>query len=404
MPPRAPATALMRVALVKHSAVGRHGGTRLLFRLAHELRALGIDAPIVLHDFDGAAAFPEMTAGLDIRYRRRVRFRGPQSLARMLLEQESDSRRLADLVPRDADVLHVHEWRGLRAAALAKRARRLVWSCNDPSPWDFRAARGAGIGRLAGRGLAVIDRAYGVHAVDRMLVLSEQARSVMSASTGIDPAVTRCGVDVVPLPSREEARRALGLGAGLIVLGVGVLIPRRRFEDLIAALPRVPELDAVIVGSDEMDPAYARSLRDIAAGQGVDGRVRFVTRPPDDDRLRSYYAAADVFVFPNEGQTWGLAVTEAMAAGVPCVVSTGSGVHEVLTDGRTALLVPPRSPIALADALGRLARDASLREAVGREGRRHVETHLTWRSFALAVREHYDTANTPTSSGSTAAP
>lgn len=395
----------MRVALIKHSAVGRHGGTRLYYRLARELMALGVTVDLLVHDHDPDAAFPEMAEGLEIRSVRRVRYAGPGSFARMLAEQETHSRELAALVPREADVLHVHEWRGLRAGALAKHGRRLVWSCNDPSPWDLLVTERNVLRWSAGRLLAALDRAYAGSAVDRTLVLSDQAAGVMARSSGRRPAVVRCGADVVPGPSHVEARRALGVDGAVVALGVGVLVPRRRFEDLIDALALVAGVHAVIVGTDQLDAAYARSLRDVAVRRSVSDRVRFVTTPPTDAELRLYYAAADLFVFPNEEQTWGLAVTEAMAAGLPCVVSTGAGVHEVLTDEMTALIVPPRSPQRLASAIARLASDPRLRKRIASEGARFVERQLSWRGFALSVLASYSAEpNTPKSSGSTTAP
>ncbi|MDE3102317.1 MAG: glycosyltransferase family 4 protein [Chloroflexota bacterium] len=391
--------------MIKHSAVGRHGGTRLFYRLAQELIALGVTVDLLVHDHDPEAAFPEMTQGLDVRAVRRVRYAGPRSFAQMLVEQERHSRDLAKLVPDDADVLHVHEWRGLRAGVLAKRGRPLVWSCNDPSPWDTWASSRRLLRRSAGALFSAIDRTYAVSAVDRLLVLSEQAQAIMKASTGAPSLVVRCGVDVVAGPSRRDARRALGVGDGVIALSVGVLVPRRRFEDLIEALALVAGIRAVIIGTDQLDARYARSLRDAAARWNVVDRVAFVTTPPTDAELRLYYAAADMFVFPNEEQTWGLAVTEAMAAGLPCVVSSGAGVHEVLKDGSTALVVPPRSPRCLASAMDSFAADEGLRERIATEALRLVTTQLSWRAFALSVLTSYPVGrNTPTSSGSTTAP
>lgn len=400
---------MTRVALVKHSAVGRHGGTRLFFRLARELRDMGVEVEVIVHDHDPDAAFPGWADDLPIRVRRMVRYEGPVPFPVMLAQQEAHSRALAAMIPPEADVINVHEWRGLRAGALARRGRPLVWSCNDPSPWDLAAARGSLPQRALGKALGWADRLYAVSRVDRTVVLSEQAREVMRRSAAIDAAVVRCGVDVDDarrMPPREVARSELGLGDRVVALGVGILVPRRRFEDLIEAVSRVDGVHALIVGTDQLDRRYAERLRTLARDLDVEGRVTFVMRAVTEEELWRYYAAADLFVFPNEEQTWGLAVTEAMAAGLPCVVSTGAGVHEVLTDGATALLVPPRSPDALAGAIGRLAGDPALRERIGREAARWVASELTWRRFARGMLRSYAEAgsNTPMSSGSVTAP
>jgi glycosyltransferase involved in cell wall biosynthesis len=74
-------------------------------------------------------------------------------------------------------------------------------------------------------------------------------------------------------------------------------------------------------------------------------------RPLPEAELRDCYAAADVYVFPNERQTWGLAPLEALAARTPVVLSSGAGVHDVLAGRPGVHVVPPRSPAAIADAL-----------------------------------------------------
>ena len=139
-----------------------------------------------------------------------------------------------------------------------------------------------------------------------------------------------------------------------LCVGAGILYPQRRFEDLIEALARLrseERLRALIVGSDHGDMAYADRLARLIQDRGLEDRVTFPRRNVTDDELKDAYAAADVFVFPNQRQTWGLAPLEALAAGTPVILSRGAGVHEVL-DGRPGVMsVPPESPAAIAAAL-----------------------------------------------------
>ncbi len=115
--------------------------------------------------------------------------------------------------------------------------------------------------------------------------------------------------------------------------------------------------------------------------KGLSDAVVFTGAVPEHE-LREFYDSCDVYVHPNEHQTWGLAVTEAMACGKPSVVSTGAGVHEVLRDGETAMLVPPRNPVLLAKQIARLMDDRRLRERVGEQGRQYVQANHSWRHYA----------------------
>ena len=83
-----------------------------------------------------------------------------------------------------------------------------------------------------------------------------------------------------------------------------------------------------------------------------------------------YYGAADVFVAPaTGGESFGLVLAEAMAAGAPVVAGDNPGYRAVLRDGRDGLLAPPRDPAALADAIERLLDDEPLRRRLIDAGR-----------------------------------
>jgi glycosyltransferase involved in cell wall biosynthesis len=85
------------------------------------------------------------------------------------------------------------------------------------------------------------------------------------------------------------------------------------------------------------------------------------------------YAAADIFVFPTRWDTFGIAVIEAMASGLPVVASNLNAVPEMVSDGISGLLVPPNDAAALATAIEGLGRDPERRHQMGLEGRRIAE-------------------------------
>ena len=98
-------------------------------------------------------------------------------------------------------------------------------------------------------------------------------------------------------------------------------------------------------------PLFASLSRDLPPNVTLLGRL---------DDIRPLLAAADVFAVPSRREGQGIAALEALAAGVPVVASRVGGLAEMLTDGETALLVPPDDPEALATALSRLQSDSRL--------------------------------------------
>ena len=92
------------------------------------------------------------------------------------------------------------------------------------------------------------------------------------------------------------------------------------------------------------------------------------------DGVMEQLARASAFIWPGYGEAYGLAYLEAQAAGLPVVAHRTAGVPEVVVDGRTGILTPPGEPLALANAIDTLLRDADLRRSLGRNARDFVRT------------------------------
>lgn len=165
----------------------------------------------------------------------------------------------------------------------------------------------------------------------------------------------------------DESRRALGLPPPEVpvVLLLSKLTPQKRPLDLLRAFEQVR-------GQHEVPLALA------IVGEGPERpRIEaFVDQHeiPDvhllgfrnQSELPEIYGACDVFVLPSENESWGLVVNEAMAAGLPVVVSDGVGAAEdLLEDGSNGFVYPVGDVAELADRLGRLAGDAGYRKKMG---------------------------------------
>jgi glycosyltransferase involved in cell wall biosynthesis len=172
------------------------------------------------------------------------------------------------------------------------------------------------------------------------------------------------------------------------LLWLGIFMPHRRLQDAIEAVGRLKSqgfpVKLLLAGSDRSFPEYFTSLKTVAARLGVTDEVIFAGKVADEE-IQDFYCACDAFLFPNENQTWGLAVLEAMACGSPVLVSRGAAVHEVLTDGEDAFLFPPRDPEALAARIYFVATQPALRAQVAQRGMELVRTKYNWERFAEQV-------------------
>jgi glycosyltransferase involved in cell wall biosynthesis len=222
-----------------------------------------------------------------------------------------------------------------------------------------------------------------VRRIDSITVLDRRNQRLLTESAGLSSTVVRSGLD--PRHFRFVRRVARDGRDPFTVFSVGIFFPHRRFEDLVRAAGILSgqgrRVRVRIAGTEAKDPGYAARIRALSSELGLDGRTEFLGAVPEQALLEEY-SKADAFVFPHSPQTWGLAVFEAMACGVPTVATTGCGASEVLTDGVDSLVVPPGDPEAIARALARLMDDPSLCARLSSEGRRFVEGNIRWDLYA----------------------
>ena len=158
-------------------------------------------------------------------------------------------------------------------------------------------------------------------------------------------------------------------------------------RELIRALAQVPGARLVLAGRDlEQGGAFEDELAAEAERAGVADRVDLGFR----DDVGALLDELDVFALPSWTEGLPMTVLEAMAHGRAVVATPVGGTPEVVADGETGLLVPPRDPDALADALRRLLDDPDLRRRMGEAGRRRVAADFTAERMADRVLAVYE--------------
>lgn len=161
------------------------------------------------------------------------------------------------------------------------------------------------------------------------------------------------------------------------VLCVARQYPRKRVIDLLEAFAlvraRLAAARLVIIGDGPEHGALRQRLEELQLGEAV----RLLGALPDDAAVRQWYARSSLFCLPSEQEGFGIVFLEAMASGLPVVSTTAAAIPEVVLDGQTGLLVPPRDPAALAEALLRLLEDQALLARLRAGGRQQVR-RFSW--------------------------
>ena len=235
---------------------------------------------------------------------------------------------------------------------------------------------------------------------DQVLVVSEQWRRIIAEDYGISATVVRNGVDLDRYRSADRRlaaalRESTGAGGRPLVLTVGGIEPRKGSDTLVRAIAlmrrgRHDPVLAVVGGHSFQDyRAYRDRVFSLLPDLGLTvGRDVVLLGTVADAELPAWFAAADVFAFPSTKEGWGLAVLEAMSAGLPVVASDLPVFREYLRPDRDALLVPVGDPAALAGALTSVIRDPCLGQRLSAEAQVMAAT-FTWTATAAQHRAIY---------------
>jgi glycosyltransferase involved in cell wall biosynthesis len=178
----------------------------------------------------------------------------------------------------------------------------------------------------------------------------------------------------VDAPAVAALRRELGAGPDDVICGaVGRLVWEKGYRELFDAAAslrdRAPGIRFVVVGP--VDAAKRDSLTDADLRRAESAaNMRFVGLRDDVEVL---YAAMDLYVLASHREGWPRSAMEAAAMGIPVIATDVRGCRQVVDDGVTGTLVPARDPIALAEAVQRLAGDSEARARMGRAARRKAQ-------------------------------
>lgn len=278
---------------------------------------------------------------------------------------------------RRCDVIQAH-WilpQGLVAVAVGRLCRvPVVITAHGSDVFAVRGRAGTWLKRVAlRRAAAVTANSSATEAAVR--AIAPDLRDLRRIPMGV------AGPPVADPRAVDALRRELRLGGGPVLISVGRLVAQKGAADLLHALAILtgdwPAACAVIVGDGPERANLEARARDLK----IRDRVRFVGAV-DPRRVPGYLAIADVFVAPAkatpegaaEGQ--GLAIIEAMLAGIPVVASRSGGVVDAVRQDETGLLVDENAPPQIAAAIARLMRE------------RDLATRLAVRAQAMAAKTY----------------
>lgn len=330
----------------------------------------------VLYCLTGEGVLQENVRALDVPVidgGARSGFKGRQSLAAIL--------RLARYLRRErADVVHNYL---LRANAVGSVAARLAGI-----PVVLCSKRGC----HERRGLELAGARLGNWLADRVTANADAVREFVHDNEGCPLrkfVVIPSGVDTErfrPTPG-DDYKTRLGLPPHAPVVGIVTRMRvRKGVEEFLRAMIQVrerhPMVQTVIVGEVELDP----DLRQLVTKSGMDDALHLLGRRSDMPEVLS---AFDVFVLSSHDEGMSNAILEAMAMEKPVVATDVGGTGEVIRDGQSGLLVPPKDSAALAVAINEMLVAPERAREMGRLGRRIVRDGFSAQTMVRQMEELY---------------
>jgi phosphatidylinositol alpha-mannosyltransferase len=307
------------------------------------------------------------------------------SSARIALSPRLGREVRAYLEEQQFDIVHVHE---PLMPSLPIQVLRLSRAAN-PSVVNVGTfhARKEGGNRLYSYGRRLLKRWF--RELDGKIAVSSPAAQYVSRYFNGFYNIIPNGIDVgrfddaslAPIEEFDEGKiNILYVGRAEKRKGLGYLI--RAFGMVNA---RNPDTRLLVVGPD------SRAKRNYAESVATNRQrgIVFVPGPSDED-LPRYHRTAHIFCSPATGnESQGIVLLEAMSANLPVVASNIEGYASVITHGEDGLLVRPKDPMALADALSALVDDERLRRKLAKAGRRRVEDY-SWPRVTQQVLSYYE--------------
>ncbi|GAB4144433.1 MAG: glycosyltransferase [Cyanobacteria bacterium J069] len=392
----------MRVLQIIPAISPIYGGpSQMVTGFSKALAGAGVAVTILTTDANGDTGQAPLTVplyqpvqqdGYEIRYFRqtgRQRYKFSVGLLRWL-----------SLHAPEFDLAHIHALFSpvSSAAAAIARTRRLPYilrPLGTLDPIDLKKKR-----RLKQLYAALLERPNLAGAAAVHFTSHQEAETAERFGLSLRDWVLPLGVDQSDFAVAPAARQAIAQATrdrlGIppdrpVVLFLSRLDPKKGLDLLIPALEQVQQAGIlfhwILAGSNPQDPAYENQVRDRLQGSPLSAcstQTGFVAGQPKRDLL----LLADLFVLPSYYENFGIAVAEAMAAGVPVVVSNQVPLHQDIAQAQAGWVVPCRSD-ALADTLA-IALQSVHRPQRGEAAQRWARQHYTWEAIAQRTVQHYE--------------
>jgi len=393
----------MKIAIVISEFNMMGGAQRQAAELACYLKKKG-DNVIIYTDYYSKDCYPQIVDGIRIKFLHEEKKQEKVFENKILLflwkainyinKNFQNARELVKIIDKDTDILNCHDLNVEIASFLfcKKNEIPLVWHVNDIHRC-FGAREESKFKRIFFYIFDFPERLIQKRIARYAEVITvnvSKNKDLVKKYLKREALVFHCGADI----KRFKFKQYKEFSETIELFAIGIMFPYRKHEVLIKAVKILKDeninIHLTILGSSLHNPLYAKELKDLVEKLDIVKEVVFLETVKDED-LMNLYQKTDIFAFINHQQSWGIVVFEAMASGVPVIVSQTVGATEILKDKETALIIPPNSVEAVVLAIKELLNNKGLCKKLIENGKKLIQ-NMSWeKMYCEKMRNLFNT-------------
>lgn len=384
----------MKIILTHLNLTTESGDPKMILSIAQSLKKKGHEVVVFCSEFNPRSCFPRFNQGLDVRIvapkKPLSSVLGAVGLVGKILERvrkislhNNAAKRIANQIKleKDIDFIICENDYTYKSGAIYKKKNpkaKVVWIMNNP-PF-FHSKKKNIFFSILSRVINLFEwfsAKIASSKIDWIVVYDENFHHLVK-SLGTPVKILRNPVDVgyfLKTPKEPQPKIKIQL------LSLGALSPNRRFEDTISAASILRskgyKASVVIICKDYWgDKLYRKNFENFIKSLDAENYVKALFEGASEDEYLKLIHSSDVFVLPNNVKNWAVGAFEAMAAGLPLIVSRATAVADVLIDGENALFVDSLQPEQIAQKIEILINKPALYKKIALQGQEFVKEEM----------------------------
>ncbi|MFM2484518.1 glycosyltransferase family 4 protein [Celerinatantimonas yamalensis] len=417
----------MKIALIHSHLNDRGGSQRYVLEIANNLKSLGVEVDVFCYEYNDDLCYPELTSHLNIQkiytrkdneikispknnfFKKYIKSFSKYKIVKKIINTfgidylyslylvNKSSKKVTELIidnKIEYDLLFTHEEPlSVYAAIKYKKIKNtpIYWFCYDTiEKWflEWKEDHKSSILRrfLLKNIYFKYDKYIINKFVDKIAVLDDNMSKRYHKLYGKNPLIRRGGIPetILDYSKKNKFRERFNLSDDMVVIfSLTRFVNYRRVHDIFDMYTKL-DVDVqkklfIYISSPITDNSYyewcIEKYSEVFESKNVQVNLDF---PKNDDEMYDMYLSSDLFVFPNENQTWGHAPLEAMGCGVTALVSTGCGISEIIKNISSETVFEVSNTVALTNMIEDMVRSKSY-EIISKKQKEYVRNNLTWK-------------------------